>query len=112
MNNYEHLMQGGIDALMEWKQLAIDTCYVCTRSGCSVRYVTSQHSFLECADGQRAWLEAEYKEPDTWERLLEDLDKKYKGSLSNNGRLSNSFISTDYLKGVADRIRALLEVKE
>lgn len=69
MNNYEHIVQGGVDGFIGWALLY--GCYRCSYSPneCE-RY---------CIEGQRKWLEAEYIEPDSWDKLLEDLERTAKG---------------------------------
>lgn len=82
MNNYEHLIQGGIDALVEFIR-DIDPAFICSRNGsgeigsCNVCHL---EGYPDCLDEtMREWLEAEYKEQDSFDELLLCLDRAASG---------------------------------
>lgn len=68
MNNLEHIMEGGIDAMLEWRgsNCSCSTC-IFEKKSCSLK------GREDCRAGNRAWLEAEYAEPDSAEKLSREL---------------------------------------
>lgn len=77
MNNFEHICEGGIDMLTKW-HLEFDPAYICERNR------SGEIGSCECCDiatgpdcpneHLRKWLEYEYVEPDTLERIIEDVE--------------------------------------
>lgn len=63
MNNYEHLIQGGIEALAKWK--VRDDCHFCNEQ--------IKPCDGECVERMEAWLRDDYVEPDSLGKLLNDL---------------------------------------
>jgi len=73
MNNYEHIMQGGIDALVEYGEQ-------CTKDRCSVCIFDKQDQCNPfCSEGARKWLKAEYIEPESREKIWRDAKKSFSG---------------------------------
>lgn len=81
MNNYEHIMQGGINALLDRDDLLCN--------GCVYSKVPCDHERHTCRAGKLKWLESEYAEPelpDSQERLNEDAKKLECAYLPNANR--------------------------
>lgn len=120
MNNFEHIMQGGVKALMN----ILLTCDTFVNSCEYCAYKGTEHDVHACLNGFRAWLESEYIEPDSWDKLLEDLCKKticdYFGHGENNptckecpadpAKTAEPCIQT-MMFDIADRIRKLREAE-
>lgn len=93
MNNYEHIVQGGVNVLVDELSKA---------SGCHCEWCTYAnhremcYSGSNCRPGIHSWLTAEYKKPDSFEQLIDELEA--------------TKLST-YVD-IARRIRELLEVKK
>ena len=68
MNNYEHIIQGGVGALIAYcDKREENNCPVCVFSGNCIE--------CNCQIGLRKWLEAEYLVDDFNERIIEDATK-------------------------------------
>lgn len=72
MNNYEHIMQGGIDAII---QLCIDGC----EHYCSESERCGEPSGKGCEVGLREYLESEYVEPVSFDKLVSDIRRVANG---------------------------------
>lgn len=107
MTNYEHIIEGGIEALIEFQDAQI--CKTCSLSPCD-------YDYAKCYTGRLEWLQQEYVEPDSWEKLLADLDRAGDylihtvASIEYFGdRREISTGTKDSYMDIAARIRALLE---
>ena len=67
MTNYEWLVKQGLGALMDWRS---KTC-----SYCASRDVDGRCVGDSCRSGIEAWLEAPHVEPDSWEKLFDDIQR-------------------------------------
>lgn len=111
--NYEHIVEGGIDALLDtftnrFYEYSCEMCAFAETKEC----VNFDNDHV-CREGSRRWLEAEYKEPDSFEKLLDWLDNsvsEYDGE--ERGYLhTRAFIASQY-RDIAARIRALLKEEQ
>ena len=118
MNNYEHIMQGGIDALLDIfeHEYAGYSCGMCAFGDSSE--CTDGNFDDVCRTGSRRWLEAEYKGPDSWEKLLKDLDfaannKDGTFAVHRYEKRTGKYMTSinKMTNDIASRIRALLEVE-
>lgn len=111
MNNYEHIVQGGVDALIEFS--GAHACDVCSYTGDG----TKQCNIGRCKKGIKEWLLQEYEAPDSWEKLLKDVDRAA-GERGHNTRAyfdieeRGERHAQEAYEDIAKRIRALLEVEE
>ena len=103
MNNYEHLMQGGIDALLDifLHEYAGYSCGMCAFDGS--RECTDGNLDDVCRTGLRAWFEAEYREPDSLDKVFKDIIR-----ISMNDGLRGRYEAVE-LMDIPSRIRALIE---
>lgn len=114
MNNYEHLLQGGIDALVDILS-DVNFCHTCAYFPDDGQCLHTNRNM--CVDGVREWLEAEYVEPDSWEKLLIDLDISINASsaiakYANIVGISSTCTTDKVFSNIASRIRTLLEEEQ
>lgn len=110
--NYDHLIEGGIDALIG-KNFSGADCWCCV---CLVGE-DCVYSGEECARAIKQWLESEYVEPDSWEKLEADADKptacRYWGY--NNKSCADcthdNLCNRDRLLDIVDRAKKLAGVE-
>lgn len=99
MNNYEHIVQGGVEALISEAYKAGG--FRC--EWCAFREDNDRCSSETCKLGIRTWLLQEYVDPDSWDRLLGELDSGF-----INVTTARSTYNPEIAHALASRIRKLM----